>query len=51
LRQWDFIASKRVDISLANSTNVQNRIRKYYKKDSSLVYPPVETTRFMPGEK
>lgn len=51
LRQWDFIASKRVDVSLANSTNVQNRITKYYKKDSSLVYPPVETTRFMPGEK
>lgn len=51
LRQWDYIASKRVDISLANSTNVQNRIRKYYKKDSILVYPPVETTRFMPGEK
>lgn len=51
LRQWDFIASKRVDISLANSTNVQNRITKYYRKNSSLVYPPVETSRFMPGEK
>ena len=51
LRKWDFIASKRVDISLANSTNVMRRIEKYYRKDSSLVYPPVETTRFMPGEK
>lgn len=51
LRQWDFIASKRVDISLANSQNVADRIKKYYKKDSLIVYPPVETTRFIPGEK
>lgn len=46
LRQWDYIASNRVDISLANSQNTQNRIQKYYKKDSIIVYPPVETNRF-----
>lgn len=46
LRQWDYIASKRVDISLANSKNVQERIKKYYKKNSTIIYPPVETDRF-----
>jgi glycosyltransferase involved in cell wall biosynthesis len=46
LRIWDYIASNRVDINLANSKNTQNRIKKYYKKDSILLYPPVETNRF-----
>jgi len=46
LRIWDVIASNRVDITLANSKNTANRIKKYYKKDSTLLYPPVETTRF-----
>ena len=46
LRQWDYIASKRADISLANSTNTAWRITKYYRKDSEVLYPPVETGRF-----
>lgn len=46
LRIWDVIASNRVDITLANSKNTANRIRKYYKKDSIILYPPVETSRF-----
>lgn len=48
LRIWDFIASKRADITLANSTNTQKRITKYYRKDSEVLYPPVETERFNP---
>ena len=46
LRQWDYIASKRSDISLANSKNTKSRIKKYYKKDSIILYPPVEVDRF-----
>lgn len=46
LRQWDYIASTRSDISLVNSENVKKRIEKYYKKDSIVVYPPIETKRF-----
>lgn len=46
LRIWDVMRSVRSDISLANSLNTQNRIRKYYKKDSIVLYPPVETERF-----
>ncbi len=45
-RIWDFIASKRVDINLANSKNTLSRIKKYYKKDAEVLYPPVETERF-----
>ncbi|MDR1944673.1 MAG: hypothetical protein LBQ59_00895 [Candidatus Peribacteria bacterium] len=46
LRQWDYIASKRVDINIANSLNTKNRIWKYYKKEAEILYPPVETERF-----
>lgn len=46
LRIWDYIASNRNDIRMANSVNVQKRIKKYYKKDSILLYPPVDTKRF-----
>lgn len=46
LRQWDYISSARVDISIANSENTQNRIKKYYRKNSEIIYPPVETYRF-----
>jgi glycosyltransferase involved in cell wall biosynthesis len=46
IRQWDYIASKRSDMSLANSENVKKRIEKYYRKDAFVIYPPIETTRF-----
>ncbi|MDD2907855.1 MAG: glycosyltransferase [Candidatus Gracilibacteria bacterium] len=46
IRIWDFIASNRVDISIANSKNTAKRIEKYYRKDSILLYPPIETNRF-----
>lgn len=46
LRLWDYIASRRSDISLVNSENVKKRIEKYYRKDSIVVYPPIETKRF-----
>ena len=46
LRIWDYIASNRNNIRIANSKNTQNRIKKYYKKDSVVLYPWVDTSRF-----
>jgi len=46
LREWDKIASDRPNLYIANSKNVQKRLKKYYKIDSVLVYPPVEVDRF-----
>jgi len=46
LRQWDYIASNRVDTIIANSENTAWRIQKYYRKDSHILYPPVEVKRF-----
>ena len=46
LRIWDQQASHRVDQFVAISEFVRQRIKKYYKKDSHVVYPPVDTKRF-----
>lgn len=46
VREWDFLAAQRVDMALANSKTVQNRIRKYYRQESQIIHPPVDTERF-----
>lgn len=47
LREWDQVAADRPDLYLANSRNVQKRIAKYFRQESAVVYPPVETERFV----
>lgn len=46
LKQWDRQAAKRPDVMIANSTHIQTMIKKYYRRDSTVVFPPVETDRF-----
>jgi glycosyltransferase involved in cell wall biosynthesis len=46
IRMWDRMAADRVDVFIANSKTVQKRITKYYRRDSELIYPPVETEKF-----
>ena len=46
LRIWDVISSNRVDYFIANSENVAKRIQKVYRRDSKVIYPPVNTTAF-----
>lgn len=41
LRFWDRIASQRPDALIAISREVQKRIKKYYNRDSSVIYPPL----------
>ncbi|OGZ60872.1 MAG: hypothetical protein A2919_02385 [Candidatus Spechtbacteria bacterium RIFCSPLOWO2_01_FULL_43_12] len=40
-RIWDFQAVSRVDYFIANSKHTKKRIKKYYKRDSFIVYPAV----------
>jgi len=42
LRVRDFIGAQKPDILIANSKHVQERIKKYYRRDSAVIYPPVE---------
>ncbi|MFZ5364780.1 MAG: glycosyltransferase [Patescibacteria group bacterium] len=46
LRLWDKVAADRVDLFIANSNAVKKRIEKYYGKESVVVFPPVETSKF-----
>lgn len=41
MRVYDFEAAQRVDYFVANSKNVQERIKKFYRRDSVVIYPPV----------
>ena len=46
IRMWDKLAADRVDEYIANSRFVAGRIKKYYKRESVVIYPPVETEKF-----
>lgn len=46
IREWDQISADRPDAYIANSNNVKKRLKKYYKADSDVIYPPVEVDRF-----
>src|SRR3990167_6726585 len=40
MRVYDFEAAQRVDYFIANSYEVQSRIKKFYRRDSVVIYPP-----------
>jgi len=46
MARWDQATAGRVDRFLANSQYVAGRIRRYYNRRSTVVYPPVDTTFF-----
>jgi glycosyltransferase involved in cell wall biosynthesis len=46
LRVWDAGASSRVDRYVAISTAVAGRIRKYYRRDAEIIFPPVDCEQF-----
>lgn len=50
LRRWDVNSSQRVDWFISNSRYVQKRIDKYYQRESTVIHPPVATSRLQPSE-
>jgi glycosyltransferase involved in cell wall biosynthesis len=46
LRRMDYKAAQKVDVYVANSKHVQARILKYYRRESTVIYPPVALERF-----
>ncbi len=50
LRFMDLRFARQVSRYIANSKTVQERIKKYYGRDSTVIYPPVDTDRFPPGD-
>jgi glycosyltransferase involved in cell wall biosynthesis len=45
-KPWDYKAAQRPDYFIANSRTVQKRIKKYYGRNSTVIYPPVNTHFF-----
>ncbi len=50
-RKLDLQAARQVDVFLANSTETQQRIKKYYNRNSIVIHPPVDISRFAPAAK
>jgi len=47
LRVWDKAASDRVDYLIANSRYTASRIKKFYRRDSTVITPFVDLGRFL----
>ena len=51
IRQWDYKTAQNIDVIIANSHHVKKRIKKYWRRDAEVIYPPVNTKRFTPTKK
>lgn len=49
MKKWDYNAAQRVTHFIAISTEIQERIKTYYDRDSVIIFPPVATERFQPA--
>lgn len=44
-RIWDYRAAQRPDFILANSQEVAKRVKKFYRREATVIYPPMELPR------
>ena len=51
LKSWDKLSAKRPDYIITNSNYSRDNIKKIYKRDSTVIFPPVDTERFSGTEK
>lgn len=47
LRQWDVLSANRVDYFIANSHHIARRIWRCYRREATVIYPPVNTDGFI----
>lgn len=46
IRMWDYCSAARVDHFIANSHHIQAKIKRYYGRESNVIYPGVDISRF-----
>lgn len=51
IRKWDYESCSRVNHFIAISKTVAERIKRFYERESDIIYPPVNTGYFTPSEK
>lgn len=49
IRDFDQRTAKDVDHFIANSQNVAQRIQDFYKREATVIHPPVDASYFVPG--
>ncbi|MCY4072983.1 MAG: glycosyltransferase [Chloroflexi bacterium] len=49
MRRWDYAAAQRVSHFIAISSAIKRRIKTFYDRESSIIFPPVDTSRFQPA--
>jgi glycosyltransferase involved in cell wall biosynthesis len=50
LRKWDYAAAQRVHHFIAISTEIRERIRRFYGRDSTIIFPPVDMDCYQPAD-
>jgi glycosyltransferase involved in cell wall biosynthesis len=50
LRAWDYAAAQRVHHFIAISREIQERIRQFYDRESTIIYPPADLASFPPAD-
>lgn len=48
IREWDFVSAQRPDKIICPSKDVQKRIKKFWGRESEIIYPFVEVEKFLP---
>jgi glycosyltransferase involved in cell wall biosynthesis len=46
LRKWDYKAAQKPDYIVAISTHIRDEVKKYYNRDTTVIFPPVYFERF-----
>lgn len=49
LQRWDYAAAQRVSHFIAISSAIKRRIKTFYDRESCIIFPPVDTSRFQPA--
>lgn len=51
LQNWDFSKAQEADYLIANSNFIADKIKKHYKRDAMVIYPPVKVDEFQLADK
>ncbi|MDB4940102.1 MAG: glycosyltransferase family 4 protein [Candidatus Doudnabacteria bacterium] len=49
MRKWDYQKAQQVDFFIANSDNIQKKIKLYYKRESLVIHPCIDAEKFYPS--
>lgn len=50
IRLWDYVSAQRIDTIVANSAYIARRIQKFWNREATVIYSPVNINRFYAAE-